>query len=353
MNKLARFCMIMPLVAVVFGLCSSSSYGQDTSAPNYVDANIGYKIDRKIVLIEPGGLSSDNLAVGYGALYSNTGGMGNTANGTGTMVNTSTGSYNTAVGFDALFDNTMGGSNTAIGFAAGNTTNIPTTGSNNTFVGAGTGPSNLTTLNNATAVGACAQVSASNALVLGALAGTTCASSNTNVGIDVGSPSNILTVLQGGGPAISDGWDTYSSRRWKTNIQTLQGALAKVERLRGVSYNLKDSGKHEVGVIAEEVGEVVPEVVSYEENGKDARGVDYGRLTALLIEATKEQQQEIRQERAELAKALRQIKQQQSVFRTQASAMKSLEAEVRETRETLRKVNVQVAAGQPTLVATK
>lgn len=58
---------------------------------------------------------------------------------------------------------------------------------------------------------------------------------------------------------------------------------------------------HEIGIIAEEVGEVVPEVVSYEENGKDARGVDYSRLTALLIEATKEQQRE-------LAKALRQIR---------------------------------------------
>jgi hypothetical protein len=207
--------------------------------------------------------------------------------------------------------------------AAGNTANIPTTGSSNTFVGAASWPSNLTALNNATAIGACAQVSASSALVLGALAsaGVCNPSSNTNVGIDVGSPSNILTVLQGGGPAISDGWDTYSSRRWKTNIQTLHGALSKVEQLRGVSYDLKDSGKHEVGVIAEEVGEVVPEVVSYEENGKDARGVDYSRLTVLLIEATKEQQQEIRQEQAELAKALRQIKQQQSILRAQASAM--------------------------------
>ena len=46
-------------------------------------------------------------------------------------------------------------------------------------------------------------------------------------------------------------------------------------------------------MIAEEVGAVVPEVVSYEKNGKDASGVDYGRLTALLIEAVKQQQREI------------------------------------------------------------
>jgi hypothetical protein len=64
-------------------------------------------------------------------------------------------------------------------------------------------------------------------------------------------------------------------------------------------------------VIAEEVGAVVPELVSYEANGKDARSVDCARLTALLIEATKEQQREIRDLRSELRQtrqSLQQIK---------------------------------------------
>jgi hypothetical protein len=146
-------------------------------------------------------------------------------------------------------------------------------------------------------------------------------------------------LVQGGGSALADGWATYSSRRWKTNIQPLQNALGKVEQLRGVSYDLKGSGKHEIGVIAEEVGAVVPEVVAYEDNGKDARGVDYSRLTALLIEATKQQQKE--------------IKQQQNLLRAQSAAMRSLKAEVRETRESLRKVKAQLAAAQPALIATK
>jgi hypothetical protein len=51
------------------------------------------------------------------------------------------------------------------------------------------------------------------------------------VGIARTSPSNILTLLQSGGPAIADGWLTYSSRRWKTHIHTLDGALEKVEQL--------------------------------------------------------------------------------------------------------------------------
>ncbi len=92
---------------------------------------------------------------------------------------------------------------------------------------------------------------------------------------------NPLVIGQGHGGAVADDWSPYSSRRFKTNIQTLPDALDKVERLRGVSYTLKANGKREIGVIAEEVGAVVPEVVTYEKNGVDARSVDYTRLTAL------------------------------------------------------------------------
>jgi hypothetical protein len=74
-----------------------------------------------------------------------------------------------------------------------------------------------------------------------------------------------------------------------------------------------------VGVIAEEVGAVVPEVVTWEKDGKDAQSVDYGRLTALLIEATKEQQ--------------RQFEQQEVVLRTQAVAIRNLKSELRAMRQ--------------------
>jgi hypothetical protein len=123
-----------------------------------------------------------------------------------------------------------------------------------------------------------------------------------NVGIGTSTPGNILTVVQDSATdPIADAWTTYSSRRWKTNIQTLQGALDKVGRLRGVSYDAKADGQHHIGLIAEEVGEVVPEVVAYEANGKDAKSVDYARLTALLIEAVKEQQAQISELKGQLA----------------------------------------------------
>ena len=61
--------------------------------------------------------------------------------------------------------------------------------------------------------------------------------------------------------------------RLKSKIQTLHGALGKADQLRGVEYTYTANGEHDIGMIAEEVGKVVPEVVSYEENGKDARGI--------------------------------------------------------------------------------
>jgi Chaperone of endosialidase len=148
------------------------------------------------------------------------------------------------------------------------------------------------------------------------------------VGIGTTSAGHLLTLVQGGGSAMADGWNTYSSRRWKTNIHTLTGALEKVERLRGVSYELKGNGKHEVGVIAEEVGAVVPEIVTWEKNGKDAQGVDYSRLTALLIEATKEQQTLIRQQQKQIKAQQSQIKAEQTQIKAEQAAARVQQAEI-------------------------
>ena len=289
-----------------------------------------------------------NTAIGPYALASNTSADWNTAIGQQALLNNTTGTFNTAGGTTALESNTTGNNNTANGFFALGYNN---TGSNNTALGYNAGPdSNSTNLDYATAIGAGAVVSASNSLVLGGPLGS---SSMVKVGVGTATPSHVFTIAQGAGKAIGDGWMTYSSRRWKTNIQTLQDALEKVEQLRGVSYDLKANGKHEVGVIAEEVGAVVPEVVTWEKNGTEAESVDYGRLTALLIEATKQQQQEVRQQQAELTAAQQEIKQQQILLRAQAAAMQNLEAEVREARQTLRKLKTQVAIDQTALVAAK
>ncbi len=114
--------------------------------------------------------------------------------------------------------------------------------------------------------------------------------------------TNILTVVQGSlTDPIADAWTTYSSRRWKENIRTIDNAIEKLQKLRGVEYDWKSNGKHDIGLIAEEVGSVIPEVVVYEENGIDAKSVDYPRLVALLIEASKEQQTNITAMQKEIA----------------------------------------------------
>jgi Chaperone of endosialidase len=130
----------------------------------------------------------------------------------------------------------------------------------------------------------------------------TLAENGGNVGIGISNPTNILTIRQSAGVAIADGWATYSSRRWKTNIQPLVGALERIERLQGVTFSWKANGKQDFGLIAEEVAAVVPELITYDDNGKDPKAIDYSRLTTLLIEAVKEQQREINGLKEQLGK---------------------------------------------------
>ncbi len=110
------------------------------------------------------------------------------------------------------------------------------------------------------------------------------------VGIGSGAPTNILTIQQGSSTdPIADAWTTYSSRRWKENVEPLQGALELVLALRAVTFDWKASGEPDLGMIAEEVGAVLPELVAYEENGVDAQSIDYARLSAVLVGAVQEQ----------------------------------------------------------------
>lgn len=81
-----------------------------------------------------------------------------------------------------------------------------------------------------------------------------------------------------------------SSARFKTNIETLSSAGEALEQLRGVRFAWKDSGQPSVGLIAEEVAKIYPELVEFE-NG-EAKGVNYSALVAVLVEAMKEQQVE-------------------------------------------------------------
>ena len=92
----------------------------------------------------------------------------------------------------------------------------------------------------------------------------------------------------------------YSDVRVKKNINTIEKALDKVLQLRGVSYQRTDmeSDKIHIGVIAQEVEKILPEVVS--ENDKGHLNVAYGNIVSVLIEAIKEQQAQIEELKAKI-----------------------------------------------------
>jgi len=94
---------------------------------------------------------------------------------------------------------------------------------------------------------------------------------------------------------------TYASKRNKKHIQTVPNALEKLRLLRGVEFNwsAEQGGARGLGFVAEEVGQVLPELVDWEENGVDAKALSYNGLIPVLVEALKEQQSlfEAQQER--------------------------------------------------------
>jgi len=94
------------------------------------------------------------------------------------------------------------------------------------------------------------------------------------------------------GTAKAHSFVTYSDEALKKNIETLSNPVDKIMSLRGVSYEWKSDGTNDIGFIAQEVNKVVPEVV-YGKTENGGLGIDYARLTTLLVEAVKTQQVEI------------------------------------------------------------
>ncbi len=119
-----------------------------------------------------------------------------------------------------------------------------------------------------------------------------------NGSLHVGTP--LVTAVTVGGSVSAAGFITTSDERCKENIQTVSSALEKVTQLRGVNFNWREdvaaefedmnADELQLGLVAQEVEEVVPEVVFTSIGGY--KGVSYQSLTGLLVEAIKEQRQE-------------------------------------------------------------
>jgi hypothetical protein len=187
-----------------------------------------------------------------------------------------TGNYNVAVGMYALKSNNGGSRNTALGYKAGNNAGAA---SGNVFLGFEAGysetGSNLLYIENTVS---------SSPLIWGDF-------QSDKVVINGNGSNNTSgrTLFVNGEAGGTSAWFNDSDRRLKKNISTIDRALEKVNNLRGVNFEWKDQSKYsqglQMGFIAQEVEQVVPEVV---DPSGDHYTMQYAPLTALLVEAVKE-----------------------------------------------------------------
>ena len=119
-----------------------------------------------------------------------------------------------------------------------------------------------------------------------------------NVGIGTNTPGYQLQVGNSGDgtTARANAWNTFSDRRLKRNFQKIENPIEKLNALNGYYYHWtadKKDQSRQLGVIAQEVEAVLPEIVKTDNEG--IKSVDYSKLTAYLIEVNKAQQAEINQ----------------------------------------------------------
>ncbi|MDR0232136.1 MAG: tail fiber domain-containing protein [Dysgonamonadaceae bacterium] len=309
-----------------------------------------------------------NTAVGASALQKNVSGSRNTAIGNTALMNLDSdkdpndrGDYNTAIGnaagwgikngtenvtigHDAMGrGEEMGGKtptdgvknrNTAIGT---NTACIFDSGHNNTIIGYGAG-ADLKTGTNNIMIGAGADTgNGDNKINIGNLIYATGIAikitSGTdlvypepngigNVGIGIDNPSQKLHVA---GTIRANTTDYTSDERWKKDIATISDPLSIIEQLRGTSYKFRTDefpangfkeGK-QLGVIAQEIEKVLPELVSEDTDG--FKSVNYDGLIPVLIEGMKAQQSQIES-------LLKLVESQQKINEQLEARLKALEA---------------------------
>ncbi len=109
--------------------------------------------------------------------------------------------------------------------------------------------------------------------------------------LQTGGNLNVSGNITASGSVTASGFFYNSDSRLKKNIHPITHALDKVQRLNGVAFTWKKNNVKDIGVTAQNVEKVMPELVTTGSNGM--KSVAYGNLVALLIESVKEQQKEI------------------------------------------------------------
>jgi len=252
---------------------------------------------------------NSNTALGGGALVLNTSGRSNTALGEGALVLNTSGSYNTAIGETALYSNT-GSANTAVGHAA----LVNSTGSNNTAVG------DQALFNLGSAI---------RNIGIGANAGYDHTTGDDNIyiaNLGLASESNTIRIgeiqdrayikgIRGvttgltAIPVLVDAngqlGTASSSARAKEQIRDMGEASSALWKLRPVTFRYKGqsqgSNPLHFGLIAEEVDEVLPELVVHRPTG-EAETVLYHEMPAMLLNELQKQEKKIAEQQGEIEK---------------------------------------------------
>ncbi|WP_090150724.1 tail fiber domain-containing protein [Dyadobacter soli] len=224
----------------------------------------------------------ENVFLGYNSGYKSLGGL-NSFVGAKSGYSNSDGHYNAFFGYEAGYSNTTGGRNTYLGYAAGGSP----------------------TLINATALGAEANVTASNSIVLGKKA---------NVGIGYSAPSFQLHLsTDAAAKAGSPDWTVASDSRLKRNITDFTDGLDLLKQIRPVwfQYNgqagIETADKKFVGIIAQEMQKIAPYTIGtfthQDSVGNKTEYLDYdaNAVTYVLINSVKEQQRVIEEKEARIA----------------------------------------------------
>ena len=303
---------------------------------------------------------NSNTAEGYHALFTNNTGSGNTANGGLALFSNTTGGHNTANGVQALYRNTTGASNTADGFQA---LNANTTGVNNVADGHqalfhNTSNSNVGVGDNAGA----SIIDGSNDVALGASAGVGIVHASNMIAIGVPSAGPYVdtadTCFIGSihDEAVSDAGsqqavfvDQYnvvgvmaSSRRFKHDIEPMDKASEAILALKPVTfkYNTDKKGTPQYGLIAEEVAEVNPALVTRDKEG-EVTTVRYEQVNAMLLNEFLKEHRTVEDLKSTVAKQEATIAQQQKGMEFLASNLKDQAAQIQ-------KVSAQVEVNKPT-----
>ncbi len=269
-----------------------------------------------------------NTASGYRALVSNKTGNSNTATGVSALIANTTGSYNAAVGVGALFDNLTGSENSAMGHQA---LYANTTGSENTAIGR-SALSGSTTGDRNIAVGRFAgsalttgsdNIAIGNPGISGDGATIRVGSAGTHTRAFLAGIHGVTTDVADGIPVVVDSagqlGTVSSSRRFKEDVADMGEATERLLDLRPVTFRYKaevQQGERpvEYGLIAEEVAEIFPDIVVYDEEGLPFT-VKYHLLASMLLNELKkngardrERQRELERELAELREELTDLK---------------------------------------------